>query len=249
MPPILDNISSNLLEVLERNIPPHERAQQSTSEEAHASNEHVSLRLSIGKRDVMADLSARLIGQLGIQTPVDAINQFLTREVPSESVLEGAGPDSSGNRGANGGTNTGEEVEDGNDGRNMLMLEGRHHGHLSGKHDGPTSKGNEDLRHDDVPEVLLRLAELDHEADAEHHEGDGEVAGDPLEAAGVPDGIAEDEAGEAGADSVDIGDVGGLLDAGVPDDHEHGGEVGAPDGGVGEDEGEHDAAEEDGAVG
>ncbi|KAL1835039.1 hypothetical protein VTK73DRAFT_6425 [Phialemonium thermophilum] len=86
------------------------------------------------------------------------------------------------------------------------------------------------------------------EADAQQGQRQREVERHPLEAAAAPDEVADHERREARAHAVDVADVGGLGDRLVPGHQQHRREVAAPHRRAEEDEDEHEAAEEHGAV-
>lgn len=100
------------------------------------------------------------------------------------------------------------------------------------------------MRHDNVANVDVGAAELNHQADAEEHQRQRVVDGNPLEATSLSNGPSEGDGGEAHAGAVNVGDVRGFGHGGVPGDHAHGREEVAPDHGAGKDEGEHDAGQE-----
>lgn len=89
------------------------------------------------------------------------------------------------------------------------MGRGGHDGHLLADDEGAAAEGDEDLRHHDEADAVLRLAELDHEADAEDLKAEHRH-GEIFEAAGPADDEGEDYRPETRADAVDVVDVTGV---------------------------------------
>jgi hypothetical protein len=67
------------------------------------------------------------------------------------------------------------------------MGSGGHDSHLLTDNKSSACEGDENLAHDNEADIDVWLAEVDHEANAENCDGDTEVEGEPLEAAGVTD--------------------------------------------------------------
>lgn len=61
-----------------------------------------------------------------------------------------------------------------------------HNSHLLADDKGTAAEGNEDLAHDDIADSLVRLAEVNHEADTEDFETQ-HGHGEPFEAAELAD--------------------------------------------------------------
>ena len=165
-----------------------------------------------------------------------------------QRIREAAGPNRATNGRADRIPNGRKQIENGQDRRQVLVRDGRHEGHLGRDDQRTASKSHKDLRHDHVPDLGVGAAEVDHESDAEKHERHAEVQSYPLEAAGDAHEVPQDQSREARADAVDVADVGSFGDGLVPDDHEHGREVRAPDGGIKEQEEEHKSGKQNGAV-
>ena len=113
---------------------------------------------------------------------------------------------------------------------------------------GTTGEGNEDLAHDNIANVDIRLAEVDHQPSAKHGDGNTEVDGDPLEPASVTDGQTDNNGEQARSDAVDLSDVAGLGDGESVDDLEERVEVGVPDVEADEQSGSKNTGAHNGAV-
>lgn len=73
-----------------------------------------------------------------------------------------------------------------------------------------TSKGNEDLAHDDVADVALLTAEVDHKTSTKHEKWEAEEKAGPFEMLGGSDVCTKNHTPEAGTDIVDLGHVTGI---------------------------------------
>lgn len=87
--------------------------------------------------------------------------------------------------------------------------------------------GDEDLTHDDVADVLVWLAEMDHETLCEDVEWYGKVE-EPFKVAGLADEETDAEEESAGEDVEGRADVSCFCDGEIGDYLEEGGEVGVP---------------------
>ncbi len=110
---------------------------------------------------------------------------------------------------------------------------------------GAAAERDEDLAHDDVADVDVRLAEQDHEPDAEDGDRDAKVEGDPLEAAGPAHGEADEDGEEARSNAVDVGDVARVGDGNTVHDLQEREEVAVPDVEGHEERGGQDARADD----
>ena len=190
------------------------------------------------------------VAELGCKRAVDGGEVRLLRlgEILGQTLGEDTGPDGRGNGETNGTTNVGEHGLDSKDDGNELVRGSCHDRHLLANDESTTGGGNEDLAHDNVANVLVRLAEVDHEADTENGDRDAKVHGEPLEATSLADGPTDEERPEAGADRVYVDDVAGLDHVKVVDDLEERGEVRIPDIERDEEGARKNARAEDGAV-
>ena len=91
------------------------------------------------------------------------------------------------------------------------MVRGREDSDLLHNDHGATGEGEEDLAHDKVTDGLVGLAEVDHEALAEHVKWNSPVQY-PAEAACLLDSEANREEEKAGHDIEDRGNVTGGLE-------------------------------------
>jgi len=119
---------------------------------------------------------------------------------------------------------------------------------LLGDDEGAAAKGDEELAHDYVPDVDVRLAEGNHARDAEHGHWRPEEEGVVLDFTVVAEQCADDYGSEAGPKGVNVPYVGGCCDRLVKENDVEGVEVRVPDVPACVQTGGHDEGEEDGAV-
>lgn len=123
-----------------------------------------------------------------------------------------------------------------------------HGGDLTTDDEGSTTEGDEDLGHDNVADIVVWLAEVDHETTSKGDDRQTEVKRKPLEAAGVLDGDGDNNTPEAGSDGVDIEDVSCIADVDSVDNLQVGEEVSIPKVEGNEQDGVEEAGTDDGLV-
>ena len=123
-----------------------------------------------------------------------------------------------------------------------------HGGNLTADYEGSTTEGDENLGHDNVADIVVWLAEVDHETTPEGDDWQTEVKRKPLEAAGVLNGDGDNDTPEAGSDGVDVEDVSGIADIDSMDNLQVGEEVSIPKVEGNEQDGVEEAGTDDGAV-
>lgn len=123
-----------------------------------------------------------------------------------------------------------------------------HGGNLTADYEGSTTEGDENLGHDNVADIVVWLAEVDHETTSEGDDWQTEVKRKPLEAARVLDGDSDNDTPEAGSDGVDVEDVSGIADVHSVDDLQVGEEVSIPKVEGNEQGGIEDTGTDDGLV-
>lgn len=99
------------------------------------------------------------------------------------------------------------------------MVRGSEDGDLFTDDDDSSTYRDEDLAHDDIADILVRLAEMDHETLCEDVEWDGKVE-EPFEVACLADEETDTEEEGAGEDVEGGADVSGFGEAEVGDDLE-----------------------------
>lgn len=110
------------------------------------------------------------------------------------------------------------------------------------------TESNENHTHDNVPDVLIRLAELDHKPDTENGERHAPEQAVHLQLAVVPQTYAVYERDEARAHSVDVRNVRCVRNGLVEHDAQQGVEVRVPDVPADVQRAGHGVCEDDGAV-
>ena len=104
-----------------------------------------------------------------------------------------------------------------------------HGGDLTTDDEGSTTEGDEDLGHDNVADIVVWLAEVDHEATSKGDNWQTKVKRKPLETTGVLDGDGDNDTPEAGSDRVDIKYVSGISNVNSVDNLQVGEEVSIPE--------------------
>lgn len=239
-----------MLRLLDVHVLPQRNADPGNQVKARSGDEHVALRLAVAEVDRIAGRAADGVRALGDKVAVDGceVVEGFGGQVRHEAGGEDAGPDGAGDGRADGGADGDDHGLGGEQGGVVLLLGDRHEGRLLRNHEDAAAKGNEDEAHDDVADVDVWLAEVDHQADAEDGERDSQDEGVHLEFSVVAEGNAVDQTAGAGAHGVCVVDVTGVKDGLVEHNDEHGVEVRVPDipGGI---QGEgHGVREDNGAV-
>ena len=245
-----DDRALDLLLALDVNVPPESHAYDTKNKHAGSGNIHVSASFAIGLLNRDSNGAADGVAGLNLQVTVNR-RKLADRglgEVLHERLGEGLLPDSGCDCHSDGAADAGEHALDGEDDGNVLVHGGGHDGHLLGDDEGAAAKGDEDLTHDDVADIDVRLAELDHETRAEHGDRHAKVEGDPLVAPRPADGEADGDGEEARADAVDLGYVAGFRDGQTIDNLEERAKVRVPDVEAHKEGGGEHARANDGAV-
>lgn len=85
----------------------------------------------------------------------------------------------------------------------MLMRRHCHDGHLFTDNESSASKSDEDLAHDDVANIGIRLAGMNHQADGQDGDRDTKVKTDPLETSIVSNDNTNDQSSKGAARRLD----------------------------------------------
>lgn len=243
---------SALLGLLEIHILPQRHRRNRDNVDARRSNKHVPLRLAIRQIDRVPGRAAPLVTALHGDITIDRseVRLRLRRQVDGQLSGEDAGPHCACDSGANGAADGDDHALHRQEGREVPLFGHGHEGCLFRDDEDAAAEGDENLAHDDVADVDVWLAELDHEADAEHGERGAPEEAVQLDAAGdVAEEEAVDDADKAGADGVDVADVGRVEDRLVEEDDVERVEVGIPDVPACVERGGHCVGKDDGAVG
>jgi len=160
-------------------IPPHQHAREKQRQTPHSGRKLPFLRLAVRGLDSQALRTPHRITQLLYKILVNQIHirNLSLRQEPQQVLPERPRPDRSADSLADGSADRGEHVLDGEHDGDVLVGGGGHDGDLLGDDQGAAGEGDEDLAHDDVADVDVWLAELDHEAGAEDCDGHAEVEG------------------------------------------------------------------------
>ena len=246
-----NDIPLDLLEVLHLDISPHGGRHKGNRQNRRRSDQHSLLRVSVRPHDRVPRRRSPCVLQLNSQLGVDVhqVRQRVFREVLFQLDGKHARPDGRRDRPTDCAADAGEHALHGEDDRDVSLRRRGHGGHLLRDDERAARERDEDLAHDDVSDVDVWLAELDHEADTQDGQRHAEVQRDPLEAAGPTNHDADDERPECGANRVDVANIGSFRYGEVVDDLEERGEVAVPDIEGDEDGARQDARAQDGAVG
>jgi hypothetical protein len=165
--------------ILQLIIPPHQHAREQQRQTRHSSRKLPLLALPIRLLDPQPLRTPRRITQLLHQILVNKIHirNLRRRQEPQQILPERPRPDGGADGLPDGAADGREHVLDGEHDGDVLVGGGGHDGDLLGDDQGAAGEGDEDLAHDDVADVDVWLAELDHEAGAEDCDGDAEVEG------------------------------------------------------------------------
>ena len=174
-------------------------------------------------------LAADRVAELRRQTGSNKRSLILgvLRQEPHESSGEDIRPDRARNRRADGSAKGARDVQQRHRGGGVLVIDGGEDGELADENEDGAADGDEDLAHDDVADVAVGLAEVDHQAESKSIQRDGDVKQPPVEAR-TTDREADDEQQEARDDGEGVVDVAGLGDGDVEDDLQEGLEVQVP---------------------
>jgi hypothetical protein len=165
--------------VFELVIPPHQHTREKQRQTSHSSRQLPLLTLPIRLLNPQPLRTPHRITQLLHQIRINQtdIRPLRLRQEPQQVFPESPSPDRGADRLADGSADRGEHVLDGEHDGDVLVGGGGHDGDLLGDDQGAAGEGDEDLAHDDVADVDVWLAELDHEAGAEDCDGHAEVEG------------------------------------------------------------------------
>lgn len=227
----LDDESLDLLPFLNVDITPERDRHHTNHENRRGSNEHVPHCLAIRVLNGNTSGASQRIRNLHPEITIDVHEVLLLRlgQVLCQRTGEDLLPDGRRDGQADGATDAREHALDGENNGDVLVGGSGHGSHLLADNQATSRKGDKDLAHDNVADVNIGLAELDHQTSAEDGQGHAEVEGNPLEAARVADSETDGDREEARADVVDLRDVAGLGDGQAVDSLEEGTKVRVPD--------------------
>lgn len=159
-----------------------------------SSSKHPSLGITIGLLNGDALEASNRVRELGRKTRVDCsgIRHGGFGQIAQKSREERVGPDGAGDGAADGASNAGGNKEQRENGSNMLVVNGGENGELLAEDEDTSRDGDEDLAHNNVPNLLVGATEVDHQSLSEDVERNGPKV-EPLEAAGPADEVAHAE--------------------------------------------------------
>ena len=197
----LENRPLGLRNLRHIDIPNQENPQERKNHDTRPRNQHLLLRIPIRLLDANPRRGANSIAQLRIQIPINCIEirLRLLRQEAHQRTREGIRPDSATNRVSDRAADVAGYVEQGEHRGDVLMVGGGKDGDLFADDNDGAAYRDEDLAHDNVANILVWLAEMDHETLGEDVEWDGEVQ-EPFEVACLADEEADTKEEGAGED-------------------------------------------------
>lgn len=218
-----------LSKLLDVDVPEHEDPDSGQGHDDEAGSQHSCLGIAVRLLDGESRRAVDGVGQLSREHTVDHgdVGHGLLGQVALEGGEEGVGPDSTRDGTADGATDATRDVQSGQSSGNVLLLDGSKDSQLHVEDEDGAGDRDEDLTHNNVADVLVRLAEVDHKALGEEVQRDGRVE-EPLEVASAADSVTNDEEEDTRDDlegRVDISSLGRLE---VGNDLQERGEVEVP---------------------
>lgn len=194
-------------------------------------DEHDSLRVSVPDLDGgpgrRTDRVQELLGELSVNKCCIACS--LRWKKSGKIVVECSGPDGSSDGTTDRTTNGIAHSQNCQYNGNVLMRDGGHDSDLLSNHESATTKGDEELAHNNVANVDAGLSEDNHQCNSEQSQRHSKEEALPLEVACISDDETGNESPEAGSHTVDVQDVSNAHEVQVNNGLEEGGEVGIPD--------------------
>ncbi|KAF5122485.1 hypothetical protein E5D57_012965 [Metarhizium anisopliae] len=225
------NNSTLVLLLIHPVVLPNRNSRDAQGQNGGGRNGAIPLALPPGVVDGVSSRRAHGVRNLGeIAAEVDLVHLVghVLGNPGAKGFRKGARVNGDGDGVANGATNAGEQVEHSEHHGDAVAVAGGHDGHAVANDNGAAAKRDEDLAHDDVANVRVLAAEMNHQTGAENHERQAEAEDGPLEVLGVLDPEAKDDAPEAGADVVNLRHVAGVAVAEVVHDEDEAVKVEVP---------------------
>lgn len=214
---LLEHLALGLLDADDPDISPQDHRHHAHGPNRRPRNQHHLLRICVGVLNRDPSGRAHRIRHLRRDVPVDGeqIREFGSGEGFGELGREDTLPDGGRDRQADRAPDVAEQAQYRQHDRDVLVGSGRHDGDLVADDDRAGGERDEDLAHDYVADVLVRRAEIDHEAQPQDAQGDTKVEADGLEASGIVYEQAHGEGAYDGANGVGLDDIAGIADAQV----------------------------------
>ena len=246
----LDDSTLDIPPALDTNVPPDEDKRPSKDNNGDSGDQHDALRIAIRAVNRSPGRSADGVALLHRDAAVDLgpLALGVRRKILTQTHGEDVGPNGGGDGRADSASDARESILQRKHHRDVLVVGGGQDDDFLADDRGATAKGDEDLAHDDVANVDVRMAESDHESDAENGHGHAKVEGQPLDAAGSSDQETCDDAPEARTNAVDVDNVHGIFDRLVIYNQKERVEKAVPDVEAEESDAGPDAATKNGAV-
>lgn len=177
-----------MLDLCDVDVLDHEHPDEGQCHDGRSGNQHPLLRVPVGPLDADPLGAVDGVAQLHVEVVVDIgeVRQGGLGQEPLQGGFEGVCPDGAGDGVADGAADVADDVQHGQHGGDVLVVRGREDRELLHDDENAAADRDEDLAHDDVPDVLVRLAEVDHQAlreDVQRHRDEQQ----PPEVAGLAD--------------------------------------------------------------
>lgn len=225
----LEDHSLDLGHSLEVNVADHHGPNESKSEDTSSDSQHTGLGVTVGLLNSHASGAANRVADLGIEILVDVfeIGHRGFGKESAKGVGVGVLPDNTGDGSAHAITDGTDDVEQTQDGGDVLVVNGSENRKLLDDDEHTTTDGDENLAEDKVADRLVGATEVDHQALGKDVQGHGDPK-EPLEATSAADQETDEEEQDTGNNVKDVADVSGLGDAEIVHDLQEGGEVVIP---------------------
>lgn len=224
--PILQHVALCLRHVLDVHVPYHSHPHEAQDHDGARCSQHACLGVAVGFLDGQPLGTPDRVRELDRQAAVDGndVRQGGRGQVPLEGLFERVRPDGARDGVPDGAADGAADEEHRQDGGDVLVVDAGEDGQLHAEDEDAAGHREEDLAHDDVPDVAVGLAEVDHEADGEDVQRHADPE-DPLEPARDADEVARGEEAEERHGAERVGHVARLGQAEVVHHHEEGREV------------------------
>ena len=168
-------------------ISPHDHRHNANGPNSSTRNQQHHLRVPVGTLDRDTSRRAHRVRQLHRDVPVDGgqVGEFGRGKALGELLREDSLPDGGGDGQADGAADVAEHAQHGQDDGNVLMGSGGHDGDLVADDDGTGGERYQDLAHDNVADVTVGPAEVNHQAHTQDAQRNTEEEADGLIASRV----------------------------------------------------------------
>lgn len=172
---LLDHSSFDLFDRFHVNILHHQNKDKGRRQKAHSRNAQPAHDVSVGLDNALPHWTAHRVLQLGGDAAVDGrrLRLGIVGEILLQCARHEVGIDRRRHGLTDGTPNAGKQPHKGQHNGHLVVCSRRHHSHLFANNERSPRQGYENLAHNNVPDTLVRLTEIDHQAGPEDLEGNG----------------------------------------------------------------------------